>query len=97
MELVSEQKNVVDGQAFWLGWRIVREKGWHTYWKSPGDIGLPTSIAWRTPSGVSVSPYEYPVPHKFELQGIVSYGYEDEVLLFTEMAFPTLTLIVLCF
>ena len=34
------------------------------------------------------TPYEYPVPHKFELQGIVSYGYEDEVVLFTEMTFP---------
>jgi thiol:disulfide interchange protein DsbD len=28
------------------------------------------------------------VPHKFEFQGIISYGYEDEVLLFSEMTFP---------
>ena len=86
--LLFDQEKVAPGQTLRVGLHLEQDTNWHTYWKSPGDIGLPTSIEWRTPPGVSVGPYEYPVPHKFELQGIVSYGYEGEVLLFTDMTFP---------
>ncbi len=86
--LLFDHDQVAPGQTLRVGLHLEQDKNWHTYWKSPGDIGLPTSIQWATPPGVVSTPYEYPVPHKFELQGIVSYGYEDEVLLFTEMTFP---------
>jgi thiol:disulfide interchange protein len=86
--LLFDQDQVGPGQTLRVGLHLEQDKNWHTYWKSPGDIGLPTSIQWSTPPGVVSTPYEYPVPHKFELQGIVSYGYEDEVVLFTEMTFP---------
>ena len=87
--LLFDQDQIAPGQTLRVGLHLEQDKNWHTYWKSPGDIGLPTSIQWSTPPGVVSTPYEYPVPHKFELQGIVSYGYEDEVILFTEMTFPT--------
>lgn len=86
--LLFDQDTVAPGETIRVGLHLEQDKNWHTYWKSPGDIGLPTSISWATPPGVAVTPYEYPAPHKFELQGIVSYGYEDEVLLFTDMHFP---------
>ena len=86
--LLFDQDKIAPGQTLRVGLHLEQDKNWHTYWKSPGDIGLPTSIQWSTPPGVVSTPYEYPVPHKFELQGIVSYGYEDEVVLFTEMTFP---------
>jgi len=86
--LIFDQEKIAPGQTLRVGLHLEQDKNWHTYWKSPGDIGLPTDIQWSTPPGVVSTPYEYPVPHKFELQGIVSYGYEDEVVLFTEMTFP---------
>jgi len=87
--LIFDRETVEPGQNMRVGLHLEQDKNWHTYWKSPGDIGLPTDIAWSMPPGVTVGPYEYPAPHKFELQGIISYGYEDEVLLFADVAFPT--------
>lgn len=87
--LVMDRETVQAGDTVRVGLHLEQDENWHTYWKSPGDIGLPTEINWRTPPGVTVGPYEYPVPHKFEFQGIISYGYEDEVLLFSEMTFPS--------
>ena len=26
-------------------------KGWHVYWKDPGDTGSETEIAWHLPAG----------------------------------------------
>jgi len=86
--LLFDRETVEPGQTVRIGLHLEQDENWHTYWKSPGDIGLPTSIAWSLPAGVTVGPYEYPTPHKFELQGIVSYGYEDEVLLFADAVFP---------
>ena len=86
--LLFDQDKIAPGQTLRVGLHLEQDENWHTYWKSPGDIGLPTAIQWSAPPGVVSTPYEYPVPHKFELQGIVSYGYEDEVVLFTEMTFP---------
>ena len=86
--LVFDRDSVEPGGRLRMGLHLEQDQNWHTYWKSPGDIGLPTEILWSTPPGVTVGPYEYPVPHKFDVQSIISYGYEGEVLLFTEMAFP---------
>lgn len=86
--LVVDRTSVAPGETLRVGLHLDQDTNWHTYWKSPGDIGLPTDIQWSAPPGVTVGPYEYPVPHKFDVQQIISYGYEDEVLLFTEMVFP---------
>jgi hypothetical protein len=29
------------------------EKGWHTYWRNPGDSGLPTTLDWKLPTGIA--------------------------------------------
>ena len=61
---------------------------WHTYWKSPGDIGLATDIKWTVPDGVATPPYEFPIPHRY-FDGIsVSYGYGEQVMFFTEVVLP---------
>ena len=34
---------------------VMRPKpGWHGYWLNPGDAGLPMSVEWQLPAGVSV-------------------------------------------
>ena len=86
--LLVDHTSVQPGGTLRVGLHLDQDTNWHTYWKSPGDIGLPTEIQWSAPPGVTVGPYEYPVPHKFDVQDIISYGYDEEVLLFTEMVFP---------
>ncbi|MAY82094.1 MAG: hypothetical protein CL930_15105 [Deltaproteobacteria bacterium] len=85
--LLFDQKDVRPGETIRVGLHLEQNKNWHTYWKSPGDTGLPTEIAWATPAGVSVGPFEFPVPHQFVVPVSTSYGYKEGVLLFTEMTF----------
>ena len=51
-ELVSEVDSIQPGQPFWLGLHLKMEPGWHTYWKNPGDSGLPTRLTWKMPDGL---------------------------------------------
>ena len=80
-ELVSEMESIRPGQPFWLGLHLAMEPGWHTYWKNPGDSGLPTRIKWTLPIGVEAAPIEWPYPKPFSQGPVFSYGYERDVLL----------------
>lgn len=86
--LLSDKIQVAPGSTLRLGLHLEQDEGWHTYWKAPGSIGLPTDIIWSVPEGLETSPYDYPVPSYFEQSGIISIGYEEEVLLFTEIQIP---------
>lgn len=60
------------------------EKKWHTYWKNPGDAGLPLSVEFKL-NGKAFSPValEWPTPKKYIEQGnILAYGYEGSYQLF---------------
>ncbi len=55
--------------------------GWHTYYKNPGDVGLPTRIKWTLPTGVTAGDIEWPEPTRFTQAKLVSYGYAGKVTL----------------
>ena len=64
------------------------EPGWHTYWINPGDSGEPTAVEWTLPAGVSAGPILWPLPHTIMVGPLAEYGYDDEVLLLTEIQVP---------
>ncbi len=86
--LISEVESVQSGGSFAVGIWLEMEKGWHTYWKNPGDSGMPTRVEWDLPEGFEVSEIQWPCPKRFETAGLVSYGYEGEVVLMTEFKAP---------
>ncbi|MBP7915684.1 MAG: thioredoxin family protein [Giesbergeria sp.] len=81
-ELVAyAPQGVAAGQPLWLGLQIAHQPGWHTYWKNPGDSGLPTELRWTLPAGVDVGDIAWPVPQKLRVEQMANYGYEGTVLL----------------
>jgi DsbC/DsbD-like thiol-disulfide interchange protein len=44
-------EGVAAGKPLWLGLLIAHQPHWHTYWKNPGDSGLPTTLQWTLPAG----------------------------------------------
>ena len=81
-ELVADApQGVAPGQPLWLGLQITHQPGWHTYWKNPGDSGLPTELRWTLPAGVDVGDIAWPVPQKLRVEQMANYGYEGTVLL----------------
>lgn len=89
IRLVSEVTAVVPGQPFRLGLFIQHEPGYHTYWKFPGIVGVPTTIEWQLPEGFKAGELEYPEPEPTMMFQIKAQGYERDVLLQTEIIPPT--------
>ena len=88
MELVFEQSGIVPGKEFWIGWRIIRERGWHTYWKHPGDVGVPPSIKWELPQGFVAGELLYSLPQKVKMARIRANGNYGETLFLTKVQAP---------
>ena len=80
-ELVAEASALVRGADNNLALRLVPEAGWHVYWRNPGDSGIPTSLSWTLPAGVTADALQWPYPHRETLGDIVNYGYAEAVLL----------------
>ena len=73
-----------------LGVLFKIEPGWHIYWKNSGDSGLPTKVSFELPEGFSAGELFWPIPNAYERSGsILDYGYEDQVLLWTDVNVPT--------
>ena len=56
IEILAESKEIKIGENFVLGIKFDLDPGWHTYWKNPGDSGLPPDIKWSTPKGINQRP-----------------------------------------
>jgi thiol:disulfide interchange protein DsbD len=79
--LVTDAAALRPGEPFDVALRLTMDPGWHSYWRNPGDSGLPTEIAWTLPPGFEADPVRWPYPERIEVTPFVSYGYSDEVLL----------------
>ncbi len=80
-ELVAQRSAAQPGQPIQIGLRLQHIPHWHTYWRNPGDSGLPTTLAWTLPPGSSVGDIAWPAPKRLPIGPLVNYGYEDELLL----------------
>ena len=67
--------------TLWVGLQLAHQPGWHSYWKNPGDSGLPTQLQWTLPVGVMAGDIQWPSPKRLPLGQLVNYGYEGTVLL----------------
>ena len=87
-ELVSEVATVKPGEPFWVGLRQTIRPKWHTYWKNPGESGLPTEISWKLPEGAKADPIVWPAPTLFDIGGVTNYGFKDEAMLLVRITPP---------
>lgn len=79
--LAHAPDGVAPGRTVWVGLRIEHKEHWHTYWKNPGDSGLPTEFQWTLPAGVEAGEIAWPLPQKIPVGPLMNYGYEGTLLL----------------
>ena len=85
--LVYAPQGIAPGATVWLGLKMAHQPQWHTYWDNPGDTGLPTSLTWQLPAGVTAGDVQWPAPKQLPIQeGLVNYGYDGTVLLPVQLA-----------
>ncbi|CAN1540943.1 COG4232 Thiol,disulfide interchange protein [Caulobacteraceae bacterium] len=86
-ELVA-QEAAVPGGTVYVAVRQKIAKGWHTYWRNPGDSGEPTKITWTLPAGWKAGEIVWPTPTRQPIGPLMNYGYSGEVLLPTPIEVP---------
>ena len=79
--LISVENGVAPGtRALSLGLDIQLEEGWKTYWRSPGEVGIPPSIDWTGSENLTTAEMLWPAPKRFTAFGIENFGYQDRVV-----------------
>jgi thiol:disulfide interchange protein DsbD len=79
--LVADVAAVQPGQTVHVGLLLEHIPHWHTYWRNPGDSGLPTTVSWTLPDGARIGDIEWPAPMRLPIGPLVNYGYEGVLLL----------------
>lgn len=68
-----------DGTAWHTGVLIELDDGWKTYWRMPGEAGIPPEFTWKSsvPADIVVL---FPVPGRFRDASGETVGYENAVV-----------------
>ena len=64
----------------YAGVHIQLTSGWKTYWRQPGEAGVPPSFDWAGSENLGEARVLYPVPHRIVDAGMTSLGYKSEVV-----------------
>ncbi|CAM3400774.1 protein-disulfide reductase DsbD domain-containing protein [Paracoccus nototheniae] len=55
--------------------------GWKTYWRSPGDTGLPPHFDWQGGTNLRDVTLHWPAPQAIDSGGMPEMGYNDRLIL----------------
>jgi DsbC/DsbD-like thiol-disulfide interchange protein len=61
--------------------RIRLKPGWHTYWRAPGEAGIPPSFDFAGSRNIGRVALHWPAPKVYETGGMTWIGYEDQLIL----------------
>jgi thiol:disulfide interchange protein DsbD len=79
--LLLEAEAARPGDTVMAAVRLQMAKGWHTYWRNPGESGKATEITWKLPAGVTAGAILWPPPEIHVASEMTTYVYHDEVWL----------------
>ncbi|MEE9272386.1 MAG: thioredoxin family protein [Robiginitomaculum sp.] len=88
VEMVAEKSSVSPGQVISFGLRLKPQKTWHTYWVNPGDAGKSIRVNWGDKGDLVIGPMQLPAPHLIPFMGMVSYGYDEDILVIFDVEIP---------
>ena len=78
--ITAEDGVAPDAKTISAGLHIDLNGDWKTYWRSPGEVGLPPTIDWTGSENIEDAQFLWPAPTRFEAFGIENFGYKDEVV-----------------
>ena len=47
--IIVDRTQIAPGMTVAAGLSLTLKQGWHTYWRTPGDSGLPAEVKWTLP------------------------------------------------
>lgn len=79
--LIAAPAAVGDLSEIRAGLEVKLGDGWKTYWRAPGDAGLPPAVTWKGSENLAAAEMDYPAPIRFTILGIETVGYAKHVVL----------------
>ena len=79
--------NKSDAESLRAGIELKMQPGWHTYWRYPGDSGVPPRFDFSGSDNVANVKVLYPAPHAFTDEAGTTIGYKNNVI-FPLRVFP---------
>ncbi|MBX7147236.1 MAG: hypothetical protein K1X44_08005, partial [Alphaproteobacteria bacterium] len=80
VRVISNLDRYYDNSSIIIGIYFKLSPGWKTYWRDAGDAGTGLQIDWTGSNNLDHAEILWPYPTRFNLLGLTSFGYEDEVL-----------------
>ena len=80
VRLVSGMVDNGGRPALLAGVQLRMDAGWKTYWRNPGDSGVPPSFNWAGSKNLKEAEVLFPAPDRFADAGGTAIGYDGEVL-----------------
>jgi DsbC/DsbD-like thiol-disulfide interchange protein len=77
--LVAGSQRATDG-ALRAGIEIRLKAGWHTYWRYPGDAGVPPRFDFSTSKNLKQAVVLWPAPQRIVEAGASTLGYSSDVI-----------------
>jgi len=65
--------------------RLTLSDGWKTYWRAPGEAGIPPSFDWKGSRNLGDVEITWPAPEVFEANGLRTIGYTHQLVLPVEV------------
>ncbi len=81
VRLIAAVGAVGEDDSISLGLEFHMEPGWKTYWRSPGDAGLPPQVDWSGSANLAAAELFWPAPRRYSAYGLETVGYEKTVVL----------------
>lgn len=72
--------NLPDGRRL-AAVQLTLDPGWKTYWRAPGDAGIPPHFDWSEARNLSQVAISWPTPKVFDTNGMQSIGYDEKVVI----------------
>ena len=79
--VLTEADSVTPGGRARIALRLRLEAGWHTYWRNPGEAGVPGEVTVELSSGATAGDIAWPVPTRLSEGAVTTYGHTNEVIL----------------
>jgi DsbC/DsbD-like thiol-disulfide interchange protein len=76
----AEAQQAGGAKVFRAGIELKLEQGWKTYWRYPGDAGVPPVFDFAASDNVRSATVLWPMPVRFEDGGGMSIGYKGSVI-----------------
>jgi suppressor for copper-sensitivity B len=81
VRLITATNNIAANSILEAGLEFRFAKGWHGYWRTPGDAGIPPAVDWSASENISGEEISWPAPHRLVIDELQNSVYENGVVL----------------